>query len=53
MEEFDKADLSEAKALLWSCPDPAPMISLAACSCSGPQAFDAMTMVKPMQAFCP
>jgi hypothetical protein len=53
MEEFDTADLSEAKALLRSCPDPAPLVSLAACSCSGPQAFDAITIMKPMQAFCP
>ena len=51
MEAFDTADLSEAKALLRICPDPAPMVSLAACSCSGPQAFDAITIVKPMQAF--
>jgi hypothetical protein len=51
MEEFDTADLWEAKTLLRSCPDPVLMVSLAACSCSGPQA--SMTMVKLMQAFCP
>jgi hypothetical protein len=50
MEEFDTADLSEAKVLLRICPDAAPLVSLAACSCSGPQAFDAITLVKRMQA---